>query len=381
MDFAGPPTTVETMHMENALLDVMHRDGSRASYPIRDLALHGVRSGQATQFIVDMENPEPTGRIHAQGSFGPLNPSNLGATPLSGDFDFAPVNLGDIGTLHGTLFAKGHFSGRLVTIGLAVTAATPDFAVDDGQPVALSGSAQCTVNGLNSDVVLHTIQLRTGGTVVHAGGAVVGSPKVTDLQFDVEEGRAQDLLRPFLHDTVPITGVVWLKSRAHIAPGRPGERFLQRLAVDGGFDVPEQRLTNLETERSLTAFSARAQGAGSGKGDAGDPDTAGADAISSLQGQVKIRNGILSTQRLTFQVPGATADLQGTFAFHTGATHLTGELKMDADISHAPTGFKSVLLKPLAPFFKKKNAGAAVPIAVTGVPNHYQVTQNVLHTK
>ena len=122
-------------------------------------------------------------------------------------------------------------------------------------------------------------------------------------------------------------------------------------------------------------------GAASGKGDAGDPDTAGTDAISSLQGQVSVRNGIVSTQRLTFQVPGATADMHGTFAFHTGAAHLTGQLRMDSDLSHAATGFKSVLLKPLAPFFKKKNAGAAVPIAVTGVPNNYQVTQNVLHTK
>lgn len=381
VDFAGPPTTVETLHMQDALLDVVHHDGSRTSYPIRDLALHGVRSGQATQFVVDMGNPKPTGRIHAQGSFGPLIPYNLGATLLSGDFDFAPVNLGDIGTLRGTLSAKGHFSGSLADIELAVTAATPDFAVDKGQPVAMSGSAQCTVNGLNANVVLHTIQVRTGATVVHAAGAVIGSPKVTDLQFDVERGRAQDLLRPFLHDRVPITGVVWLKSRAHIAPGKHGERFLQRLAVDGGFDVPAERLTNLETEKSLTAFSARAQGAGSGQGDAGDPDTAGADAISSLQGQVKIRNGILSTHRLTFQVPGATADLQGTFAFHTGAVHLTGQLKMDADISHAATGFKSVLLKPLAPFFKRKNAGAAVQIAVTGIPHQYHVSQDVFHTK
>jgi hypothetical protein len=356
VDFAGPPTTVETLHMQDALLDVVHHDGSRTSYPIRDLALHGMRSGQPIQFVVDMGNPKPTGRIHAQGSFGPLIPYNLGATLLSGDFNFAPVNLGDIGTLRGTLSAKGHFSGSLADIELEVTAATPDFAVDKGQPVAMSGSAQCTVNGLNANVVLHAIQVRTGATVVHAAGAVIGSPKVTDLQFDVE-------------------------SRAHVAPGKPGERFLQRLAVDGGFDVPAERLTNLETEKSLTAFSARAQGAGSGQGDAGDPDTAGADAISSLQGQVKIRNGILSTHRLTFQVPGATADLQGAFAFHTGAVHLTGQLKMDADISHAATGFKSVLLKPLAPFFKKKNAGAAVPIAVTGIPHQYHVSQDVFHTK
>jgi hypothetical protein len=54
---------------------------------------------------------------------------------------------------------------------------------------------------------------------------------------------------------------------------------------------------------------------------------------------------------------------------------------MDTDISHTATGFKSWLLKPLAPFFKKKNGGAVVPIAVTGGPGNYKVTQDLMHTK
>ena len=61
--------------------------------------------------------------------------------------------------------------------------------------------------------------------------------------------------------------------------------------------------------------------------------------------------------------------------------HMLGELKMESDISHVTTGFKSVLLKPLAPFFKKKHAGAVVPIAVTGGPGNYKVNQNLLHDK
>jgi hypothetical protein len=61
--------------------------------------------------------------------------------------------------------------------------------------------------------------------------------------------------------------------------------------------------------------------------------------------------------------------------------HLVGTLRMDTDISHTSTGFKSFLLKPLAPFFKKKKAGALVPIAVTGGPGKYQVSQDILHEK
>ena len=81
------------------------------------------------------------------------------------------------------------------------------------------------------------------------------------------------------------------------------------------------------------------------------------------------------------KVTGAEATLAGTFRFHGAVAHLTGDLKMDQDISHTATGFKSVLLKPLAPFFRKKNAGAVVPIAVTGTPGHYSVTQDITHSK
>jgi hypothetical protein len=42
---------------------------------------------------------------------------------------------------------------------------------------------------------------------------------------------------------------------------------------------------------------------------------------------------------------------------------------------------KSMLLKPLIPFFKKHNAGAKIPIAITGSPNQYKVTEDILHNK
>ena len=54
---------------------------------------------------------------------------------------------------------------------------------------------------------------------------------------------------------------------------------------------------------------------------------------------------------------------------------------MDTDLSHVTTGFKSALLKPLAPFFRKGNKGAAVPIAITGSDGNFNVGGNFLHTK
>lgn len=200
----------------------------------------------------------------------------------------------------------------------------------------------------------------------------MGWPKVIDMDLTITKGRAQDVLRPFLHDPSPITGVVWLKTRAHLAPAPPGTAFLKRLTMEGHFDVPKERVTIRSTEKALSQFSERALG---GKQ---DDD---ADVVSEVEGPATIRNGVVSTRSLTFEIPGAKAKLRGWYNLSSGAVHLDGTLKMKSDISHAKTGFKALLLKPLAPFFKKKKAGAVVPIAITGRPNHYQATSNLLHQK
>ncbi len=384
VDFAGPSTTVEELYIHGAALDIMRANGSRYTFPIWQLIIRNLQRGQAVSYFVDMQNGRPTGRIQASGNFGPLTPKNLGVTPVSGKFTFTAVNLQEIGELHGTLSSEGHFSGALSAIEAYVTAATAGFAVNKGRPVSVNGSAQCTINGLNANIVLHKVVVKTGATTVEAGGNIAGSPKVTDIELNVVEGRAEDLLHPFMENRVPITGIVSLKAHAHLAPSNDEAEFFQRLSVDGGFDVPDERMTNRKTEKTLTGFSQRAQGLKRSKSDPGSNDTSTdstADVLSSLDGRVKIRDGVVETQRLTFGVPGAVADLNGWYDLRKDTVHLLGNLRMDSDISHVTTGFKSLLLKPLVPFFKKDNAGAVIPIAVTGGPNNYKVTQNLLHRK
>jgi hypothetical protein len=199
----------------------------------------------------------------------------------------------------------------------------------------------------------------------------------------------QDILRPFLRDKVPVAGMVWLHAHAHVDAARNGIQFLERLRMVATFDVPTERLTDRDTEQKLTAFSQRAQGAKISKSDPGSADPAAADrasdlssdVLSSLKGQARIQDGVLSTQRITLQMPGAAADLSGSFNLRNRNVRLVGNLRMQSDISHTTTGLKSVLMKPLIPFFKKDKAGAVIPIAVTGGPGGYKVTQDLLHRK
>ena len=43
-----------------------------------------------------------------------------------------------------------------------------------------------------------------------------------------------------------------------------------------------------------------------------------------------------------------------------------GTARLDAKLSQMTTGWKSILLKPVDPFFSKDGAGTEVPIKVTG---------------
>jgi hypothetical protein len=380
MDFAGPDTPVERLHLHDAELDVQRTNGGEFRFPIRDLIILNLKRGNTITYSLDMGNAIPAGHIQSHGSFGPLKPANLGETALSGEFTFSDAALQDISGIRGTLSSYGSFQGTIASIAAGATATVPDFAVGRGRSAAIAASVQGRIDGLNADVVLEDIEMKTGATTVEAKGRVVSlkrnTPKTADFDIAVKRGRVEDLLGPFLHDKVPVTGEVWLHSHAHLAPSEAGARFLHRLTLEGIFDVPAQRITNRNEEKALSKFSERAQG------DKDDVKQDGsADVLSSLNGAATIRDGIASTQRLTFVIPGAKTDLEGTFNLKSAALHLTGHLEMQSDISHVTTGWKSFLLKPLIPFFKGKRVGAVIPIAITGRPGQYRVGQNLLHRK
>jgi hypothetical protein len=386
-DFGGPEMMIERFVVRKSLLDIMRADQHRNSFPIANLEIRNFHRGEEGVFVVDMRNAIPTGRIQATGMFGPIRVNDFGATPVSGDFSFSGVALHEVGEISGTLDSSGHFNGTLGEIEAEATSRTPDFAVKNGLPSEVDGAIRCTINGTNGDLAIHDIEAKTGVTTIHASGTIQGSPKITNLDIEVRQGRAEEILRPFLRNGSPIEGEVWLKSHAYVGPRGSG-KFLDRLRVDGTFEVPAEQIENKKVEKCLSDFSARAQGlkepSADGKAaDASSSEESSAprDALSSVKGPATIRNGVASSTQLSFKVAGAEADLKGTFDFRSEVVHLVGNLRMEKDISHTEKGFKSLLLKPLAPFFKKENAGAVVPIAVTGGPGHYKVEQDIGHQK
>jgi hypothetical protein len=380
-DFDGPETMVERLMMHKSLLEIMRKNGQRYSFPLKQLEIRNLHHGEAMTFAVDMQNAIPHGHILARGSMGPIKGATFITTPLTGNFAFTQVNLHDVGEIAGLLDSRGEFRGTLQSLNVEASAITKNFAVTDGKPTPVEGTIQTTLHASNGSLDVRSIDVKIRDTGVHALGTINGKDNATNLDITVDHGRAEDLMRPFIHNEVPISGPVSLKSHAYVGP--PGDGFMDRLRMTGSLNVLREKLTDEKTEKSLSAFSERAQGKQQNTGLEPGPKAPppGTDVLSSLEGPVSLKDAIVYTPQITFRVPGAEAILAGTFRFHDQAVHLTGKLKMDSDISHASTGFKSFLLKPLAPFFKKKNMGAVISIAVTGLPGHYSVSQNITHKK
>ncbi|WP_348262152.1 AsmA-like C-terminal region-containing protein [Telmatobacter sp. DSM 110680] len=381
-DFDGPDTMIARFMVHKSLLEIQRKEGKPLSFPIKQLEIRNLHRGEALTYAVEMQNALPNGHILAHGSMGPIHGKNFLSTPVSGNYAFTQVNLHDVGDISGTLDARGVFKGTLEAMEVEADTITQDFAVTNGRPTPVEGIMRATLYGEHGDLDIHSIDLKIRETNIHAVGSIKGDPKLTNFDITLEHGRAEDVMQPFVHDEVPIAGSVWLKGHAYVGP--PGDGFIERLRMTGTLNVPAEKVTDKQAEKNLSAFSERAKGdkkPNTGVDSNNKSTDATKDVLSSLEGSTKLENGVVSTSRLTFKVPGAQATMAGTFKFHGEVAHLTGNLRMDTDISHTATGLKSFLLKPLAPFFKKKNAGAVVPIAVTGTPGHYQVTQDITHNK
>jgi hypothetical protein len=85
-----------------------------------------------------------------------------------------------------------------------------------------------------------------------------------------------------------------------------------------------------------------------------------------MTGRFTLRSGTLSLPDLSFQVPGAVVNLSGQYQIDGEVLDFHGTLNMKATVSQAVGGFKSIFIKPFDALFRKKGAGAVVPIKITG---------------
>ena len=368
-----PEVRVGEIVADGAELEVARSDGKAPlKFDIHTLRVRSYERSKAWSYRVAMQNAEPPGEIISEGKFGPLNLDDLGATQVSGSYKFQKANLAVFAGIAGALSSTGDFAGRLGDIGVHGTIDIPDFKVATGEhEVHLTSKFMANVNGTNGDVFLKQVATSFLQTSVTASGSVAGKPgqkgKTTSLDLEVNNGRIQDLLRLFVTaNHPPMNGVTSLKAHIEIPPQK--RPFLRELILRGDFGIAEGAFTKPAMQTRVDAMSERARGE---KQDNSKPQAQAAaddpeNVVLNLKGHVELRDGVAKFSELSFSVPGASARMDGTYNLSSEQIDFHGMLKTEAELSKETTGMKSTLLKPFDPLFKRKKAGAAVAVKMTG---------------
>jgi AsmA-like C-terminal region/AsmA family len=355
-------TRIGEVFTKDATLEVATKEDGPLKFDIHQLSLKSISDTSPMSYDLAMRNPEPPGEIRSRGKLGPWDNQHLSDIPLSGSYTFDNVDLGVFEGIGGTLAAKGDFQGVLGRIEAQGTTDTPKFEVTRSHhPVALKAKFSASVDGMSGDTTLRSVDGAFLKTPVHVEGSVAGKAdqpgKTTSLNANVRNGRIEDLLWLFVKESkAPMEGAT--NFHAHVVWPSGHQKFLKRVVLQSDFEIEHAQWTKPERQMSVNMLSKKASGKKK------DPETP--NVTADLKGKVLLSNEIAKFQDTSFQVPGAEAVMHGTYNLQDTKMDFHGDLKTEASISDDSTGVKAVLLKPLDPLFKKKHAGAVVPVEMTG---------------
>lgn len=330
-------------------------------FDVHQASLNGVRWGSSIAYRLKFHNPNPPGEIVVAGEFGQWTDGQPDKTPMSGDYTFEDANLGVYDGIAGKLASQGKFNGTLKHINVAGTTDVPDFEVkSSGHKVHLRTKFDAYVDATVGDTFLNRVEARYNRTVVVAEGAISASKqskgKEANIHLTCRDGRIEDLLELFVTaPRAPMAGAVALDAHATIPSGKEG--FLDKLRLSGSFGIDSGDFTHPNTQMDVDKLSAGARGKNK---------DAPESVLSNLKGSVEMVHGVARFSNLTFSIPGADAQMHGTYNLINYRIDLHGNMRVATRISKTSSGMKSVILKVIDPLFRKKKKGEIVPVHIQG---------------
>ena len=334
-------------------------------FAIERLKMARVGPNEPMHFEADLVNPKPVGNIRSSGSLGPWQADSPRDTPIQGGYSFSHADLSTIKGIGGILSSTGKYSGTLDHILVDGSTDTPDFSIAIcGRPVPLHTDFHAVVDGTSGDTYLQPLHAKLLDSWLEATGFVVRTKDPqghrVELEVVIEHGKIEDLLKLAVQRDPPfMMGNVHLKTRFELPPGEPD--MADRLKLAGHFQMAKASFTNAEVQEKVDALSMRSQGKPKLVQD-NVPD----DVKSEFSGTFRLLAGLVSFSQLQFQVPGTQLNLTGNYNLDGSQFDFHGKVRMDAKVSQMVSGWKSILLKPVDPFFHKNGAGTEVPVKITG---------------
>jgi hypothetical protein len=366
---------IDDLIADGAILEVASREADKQplKFSFHNFALSSVGSSGPASFQARLSNPEPPGEITTTGKFGPWSADDVGKTAVSGEYVFQKADLGVFHGIAGLLSSSGKFSGVLDRIEVEGLTDTPRFAVtSSSHQVQLRTQFHAVVNGENGDTFLQNVAATFWKTTVWSEGSVAGRTgqpgKTASVELATKDGRIQDILLLFARSPrAPMSGTVSFHANVAIPPGK--RPFLEKVVLQGDFGIDAGSFTKSATQEGVNHLSEgalREEEHQKTEKDKDDPAT----VLSDLKGHVLLRDGTARFSNLSFSVPGALAQMQGTYNLITETIDLRGTLRTDSEPSNTTHGIKALMLKVLDPFFKKKHAGYVMPVKITGTYEH-----------
>jgi AsmA-like C-terminal region len=339
-------------------------------FQFHQVRLHGSGVHGDLRFHTELRNPKPPAEIKADGRFGPWDATEFGAMNVSGNFDFSGADLSVFHPVLGILDTKGEFNGTLGSMKVSGHAEIPDFEARKARhPIPFHADYRATVDGTTGDTRIEALDGEFLHSKIVAHGSVSGKgEKTISLDAEMDRGRLEDVLRFILHDAKPpFTGVAGF--RWHFTAPLTGEDMVNTMRIEGTAGLGGVQPTHADTRQKLNALSAKGQG---------EPKAAGSiNALSDLHGHLEVHDGVAHLRDVSFRTPGVLVTLNGTYQLLSEKLDLTGTARLEAELSETTTGVKSFFLKIVDPFFKRKKAGAVLPIRVTGTAHDPDVRTDV----
>jgi hypothetical protein len=381
----GPSQPKPQTRLANFEIDRLDADGTELyvlpkqagrepmQWQLRALTLHGAGIGQPMRFKAELTNPKPPGIIHTTGKFGPWNLDEPSGTAVAGHYDFENADLAIFNGISGILSSVGDYTGVLHNIVVDGTTDVPDFKLDSGsKSVRLITQYHAVVDGTNGNTYLQPVNAQFLNSNVVARGEIEGKQgqkgKTITLDVDIHDSRVQDLLDLAVDSPKPmLTGGITARARLLIPPGK--QRMLDKIRLSGSFRIEKAKFTSDKVNDKIDALSRRAQGR--------PGDQSIQDVPADLMGTFSLGNTKLSFSKLQFEVPGAVAQVKGSYGLVSDQIEFTGDVRLQAHVSETMSGAKRLLLKPVDPIFAKHNAGTYLPVNVTGDKDHPQIKLDV----
>lgn len=339
-------------------------DKEPKEFDLQHIVMNNVGPNDPWLYAATLVNAIPRGDIHAKGTFGPWVNESPGDSSVAGRYIFDNADLGTIKGIGGILSSTGEFNGQLNRIVVDGTTETPDFSLDTAnQPVPLHTKFHAIVDGTSGNTYLQPVDAKLGKSHFSCTGAIVnvkGQGHIIDLDVDVPNGRIQDFLELAVKTKPTImTGRLTMKTKLHIRPGN--ERVIEKLSLDGNFRLRSIHFSNPEWQDKVDMLSLRA------RGEARQAKPGAEDVSSLMVGNFGIGGGKLHFSRLAYSLPGADVDLAGIYSLDGSELDFSGKVRTKAALSNmVATWWKSWLLKPVDPFFRKNGAGAEIPVKISG---------------